>query len=219
MQLKAIVIGATGLIGTELLKQLLDHPKFKIVTVLTRRSTGVKHQKLNEVLIDFDEIEMYSDQIQGDVLFSTLGTTLKKAGSKTAQYKIDFTYQYEVAKIAAANNIPNYVLVSSMGANSKAKVFYSKMKGELDDAVQDLNFKNITIFRPSILDGARGEQRNAEQISLKLMRFLTKYIMKKYKPTKDSILAEAMIHVSLAPNQENTTQIYELDEIDRLIQQ
>lgn len=218
MQLNAIVIGATGLIGTELVQQLINHPQFETITILTRRPTGVHHEKLIEILVDFDEIEQYKANIQGDVLFSTMGTTLKKAGGKTQQYKIDFTYQYEVAQIAAQNKIPNYVLVSAIGANTKANVFYSKMKGELDEAVQQLDFTKIRIFRPSILDGNRKEKRNTEQLSLKLMRFLTKYMFKKYKPTKDSVLAKAMIDCITLLAEKKKVQIFELDEIDQLIQ-
>ena len=168
-------------------------------------------------MIDFDQLNNYREEIKGDMLFSTLGTTLKKAGGKEQQYKIDYTYQYNVAKIAFENKVPNYVLVSSMGANARAKVFYSKMKGELDEIVQQFNFKRIVIFRPSILDGDRKEKRPSEQFSLKLMRFVTKYFAKKYKPTKDSVLASAMINSILENPNKDKIQIYELDKIDQLV--
>lgn len=193
----ANVIGATGLVGEQLIKQLLDGSEFNEVRIFVRRKTGLSHPKLKEFLIDFDQPESWASLLQGDVLFSTLGTTLKTARSKENQYKVDFTYQYEFARIAAQNRIPKYVLVSSLGANSKSLVFYSRMKGELDDAVCLLPFQKIVIFRPSILDGNRKENRPAEKLSLHMMRSVSRYILKKYRPTPVPLLVERMIDFSL----------------------
>jgi uncharacterized protein YbjT (DUF2867 family) len=176
---------------------LLNHPDFKKVRIFVRRKSGITHPKLVEHLIDFDKPELWKDLVKGDVLFSTLGTTIKVAKTKENQYRVDFIYQYEFAKVAAENGISTYVLVSSMGASSKSSVFYSRIKGELEDAVSKLNFQKTIIFRPSILDGNRQEKRAGEKIGLVVSRFLTRFILKNYKPTPADILADKMILLSL----------------------
>ena len=136
----AVVIGATGLVGSELVALLLADSRFETVKVFVRRSTGRQHPKLEEHLVNFDAVETWKEQLTGDVLFSAMGTTLKQAGSKDAQYKIDYTYQYNVAKAAAENGVPQYVLISSAGASPKSRIFYSRMKGELEESVKKLTF-------------------------------------------------------------------------------
>jgi len=197
MEQEANVIGASGLVGQQLVDQLLNHPDFKKVRIFVRRKSGITHPKLEEQLIDFDTPESWERLVQGDVLFSTMGTTIKTAKTRENQYRVDFTYQYEFAKIAACNGVPSYVLVSSMGANSKSSVFYSRIKGGLEDAVSSLNFKKLIIFRPSILDGNRKEKRAGEKVGLVISRFITKFILKKYRPTPVDVLASKMIRLSL----------------------
>jgi uncharacterized protein YbjT (DUF2867 family) len=193
----ALVIGATGLVGEQLVLLLLDHPEFEKVVVFGRRKSGLDHPKLEEKLIDFDQPESWKDSVKGDVAFSSLGTTIKTAKTKENQYKVDFTYQYEFARAASQNAVPAYVLVSSLGADSKSSVFYSRMKGELDEAVAKLPFRKTIIVRPSILDGNRKEKRPMEKISLAIMRGLTKIVLKKYRPTPVDLLAARMISLSL----------------------
>lgn len=193
----ANVIGATGLVGEQLVLQLLEYPEFEKVVVFGRRKSGLNHPKLVEEIIDFDRPESWAALVKGDVLFSTLGTTIKTAKTKANQYRVDFTYQYEFAKAASQNGVPVYVLVSSLGADSKSSVFYSRMKGELDEAVSRLPFQKTIIVRPSILDGNRKEKRPAEKVSLAIMRALTKVILKKYRPTPVDLLASQMIRLSL----------------------
>lgn len=107
---KAVIIGATGLVGKALVKKCLDSELFGEVVILVRRNSGIKHPKLREHIIDFNDFTEYKTHISGDVLFSCMGTTLKQAGSKKSQYKVDFTYQYQAAVAAKKNNIPTYVL-------------------------------------------------------------------------------------------------------------
>lgn len=197
MGLVANVIGASGLVGHELLVQLLDHPEFEKVRIFVRRATGIDHPKLEEQIIDFDRPESWKPLVKGDVLFSTLGTTIKTAKTKENQYRVDFTYQYEFAKAASENGVQTYLLVSSIGANPKSSVFYSRMKGELEDAVAKLPFQKLFIIRPSILDGDRKEKRAGEKVGLILSRFLTKFILKVYRPTPVDLLASKMIRLSL----------------------
>ncbi len=194
---KAIVIGGTGMLGSELVKLLLENQDFSEVVSMVRRASGVIHPKLNEQLIDFEKPEEWVNFVTGDVLFSTLGTTLAQAKTKEAQFKVDFTYQYTVAEIASKNHVPVYVLVSSAGADSKSAVFYSNMKGKLDDAVKALPFKVIAILRPGQLDGNRTENRTGEKMALSVVYALNKLgILRKYRPIQAADVAKAMITAS-----------------------
>ncbi|HRN27810.1 MAG TPA: NAD(P)H-binding protein [Ignavibacteriaceae bacterium] len=210
----AIVIGATGLVGSYITLKLLDDSRYSKVKVFVRNSLEVKHPKLEEHIVDFEKLDLWKDEIKGDELYSALGTTIKKAGSKNAQYKIDFTYQYETAKAAAKNGVKSYMLISSAGANYKSSNFYLRMKGNLDEKVQLLNFKKIRIFRPSILVGLRSEKRVGESIGIKIAGLITRIIpaLKRYKPIKASIVAEAMI-VSANQNKSDKIKIYHPEEI------
>ena len=149
--LTALVIGATGATGTELVQQLMDDSRYTSVVVFSRRPLLVTGASLTTHIVDFDNPQAWAHLVKGDVLFSALATTLKQAGSQKEQYKIDYTYQYQTAAIAAANGVAKYVLVSAMGANAKSWLFYPRIKGELDNAASALPFKQIHIFRPGFL--------------------------------------------------------------------
>jgi uncharacterized protein YbjT (DUF2867 family) len=197
MKKTALVIGATGLVGNELVHQLLADDRFGAVLVFVRRSMGISHSKLQEFIINFDEPQSWSHLVKGDVLFSALGTTLKKAGSKEAQYKIDHDYQYNFAQAAAQNQVPVYVLVSSAMASVSSRIFYTRMKGELERDIQLLPFQAIHIMQPGMLQGNRKENRPGEKIGLYVIRLLNKMgIALKQKPVPASIVAKAMINVS-----------------------
>ncbi|MBT3386177.1 MAG: NAD(P)H-binding protein [Prolixibacteraceae bacterium] len=215
MNLTVNVIGATGLVGKQLVQQLLENNNFEKVRIFVRRKTGIEHPKLEQQIIDFKNEETWKKLLTGDVLFSTLGTTLKQAGSKEKEYEVDFTFNLNFAKVAKENGIPNYVLVSSVGANSKSQIFYTRMKGELDDAVARLGFENLVVLRPSSLTGDRKEKRMAEIISIPIANFLTRFMMKKYRPIKDEIVAQAMINSVLNPAQDKT--IWEGSEVFELV--
>ena len=191
------IIGASGLVGHKLVDQLLNRADIEKIRVFVRRKAGIIHPKIEEQLIDFRKPENWKHLVQGEIIFLTLGTTIKKAKTKENQYLVDFTFQYEFAKAAAENGVRTCVLVSSMGANPKSSVFYSRMKGELEEAIEQLNFKKLLIFRPSILDGDRQEKRAGEKVGLILSRFLTKFILKAYRPTPVDVLVAKMIRLSL----------------------
>ncbi|MEY3738790.1 MAG: hypothetical protein RL544_1568, partial [Bacteroidota bacterium] len=133
--LTALVFGATGATGSELVAQLIEDNHFSSVVVFSRRSLSITHPKLTCHIVDFDNPQLWAHLVQGDVLFSTLATTLKQAGSQKEQYKIDYTYQYQTAETAANNGVGAYVLVSAMGANANSRFFYPRIKGQLDKAV------------------------------------------------------------------------------------
>ncbi len=215
MEKKAILIGATGLVGSHVLQLLLSDERYESVKVLHRRSTGTSHPKLTEHIIDFDDQESWKPLVTGDHLFSTLGTTLKKAGSKDAQYKIDYTYQYNFAKIASENGDSSYALVSSLGANPDSGSFYPRIKGELDEAVQKLSFDNTLILRPSFLDGSRDEFRLGERIGIAIAKVVCKIPgLKKYHPIKAETVAKAMIE---GLNSKQSKHIFEAQDIHSLV--
>lgn len=214
MNLTANVIGATGLVGKQLVSQLLENEHFGKVLIFVRRDSGLSHPKLEQLIVDFADEKTWAKKLTGDVLFSALGTTLKQAGSKENQYEVDFTFNLNFAQKAKANGIENYVLVSSIGANSKSALFYTRIKGELDDTVANLGFENLTILRPSYLSGERDEKRWMEELSLPVVGFVTKLILKKYRPISGETVAKAMINGVLKPHPEKT--IWEADEVFEL---
>jgi len=213
----AIIIGATGLVGNMLLQQLLQNENYGKIKIFVRKKIDLQHEKLEQQIIDFENPEKLKQFITGDELFSVLGTTLKKAGSKDAQYKVDYTYQYEFAKIASENNVKSYFLVSSAGANENSRSFYMKMKAELDRDVQKLQFKNIQIFRPSALAGKRKETRITEILVVKIGTFLARLFPKfrKYRPIHGYIVARGLVNLANNQKAEEKTRakIYQYEEI------
>jgi uncharacterized protein YbjT (DUF2867 family) len=194
----AIVLGASGLVGTELVQQLLNTTEFEKVKIFVRRSLGISNSKLEEQLIDFENLSAWKNDLVGDTLFSCMGTTLKTAGSKEKQYLVDYTYPYQCIEAAIQNGIKQIILVSSIGAKASSSNFYLRMKGELEEAIKKLNPSNFIVFRPSILDGNRLESRPAEYLALKIMRILGKLpFLKKYAPTLVRDLAASMIRLAL----------------------
>ena len=213
----AIVIGATGLIGKHLTNLLFDNPDYSTVKVFVRRSLNTSNPKLEEHLVNFDKIDNWKSIITGDDLFSAMGTTIRKAGSKEAQYKIDVTYQYEFAKTAAENGVSSYFLVSSSGANAKSKLFYMRIKGELEEKVKLLPFNKIRIFRPSLLIGERDEKRFGEKAAERLLKIVVPLFpfLKNQRPIEGEKVARAMI-VSANEDDKERIKIFEPLEIFRL---
>lgn len=214
MNLTANVIGATGLVGKQLVNQLLEHENFEKVRIFVRRDTGIQHPKLEQQVVDLAKEETWAKNLTGDALFSALGTTLKQAGSKEKQYEVDYSFNLNFAQKAKENGIENYVLVSSIGANSKSNIFYTRIKGELDDAVAKLGFKNLVILRPSSLTGDREKTRWIEKMSIPVVRFVTQFVFKKYRPISGETVAQAMINAALKPDPEKT--VWEADEVFEL---
>ena len=216
-RLTANVIGATGLVGKQLVNLLLENNRYSKVRIFVRKDMGITHSKLEQQIVDFGNPETWERHLTGDILFSALGTTLKKAGSKEKQYEIDVSYNLNFALKAKVNGVEAYVLVSAVGADSGSRLFYNRIKGELDDAVSGIGFKKLTILRPSALSGKREESRWAERVSIPVLNIITRYFLKKYRPIKDTIVARAMINASLRPPAEKI--IWTADEIFALAEE
>ncbi|WP_295223210.1 NAD(P)H-binding protein [uncultured Chryseobacterium sp.] len=194
--MKALVIGATGATGKDLVNLLLQDQDFDEIKVFVRKPIDIQNDRLKVYVVDFEKPEEWKNEIKGDVAFSCLGTTLKAAGSKEAQRKVDFDYQYEFAKAAKENNVEDYILVSSYGANPKSKIFYSRMKGELEDAVKKLHFTKITIFKPGMLE-RKDSDRPGEVLGSRIIKFANRLgLLESQKPLPTNVLAKAMINSS-----------------------
>jgi hypothetical protein len=205
-KLRAIVLGATGATGQELVKQLLHNSNYSEISVFTRKTFSIDHEKLNKNKIDFSKLYNYKALVIGDVFFSALGTTLKEAGNKQKQYLVDYTYQYEFAKMASDNGVENYSLISSTGANEKSVFFYPKIKGSLEKSVKKLNFKKIQIFQPPMLIRQPELMRAGEKIGIKVFKGLNKIgILNSQKPLHFGDLAKKMIAESLLKQKHRLT--------------
>ena len=193
-KLHAMVLGATGATGQELVKRLLNDSYFDKVSVFIRGILNIEHKKLVKHKIDFSRIKEYKPLVSGDILFSAFGTTKKDAGSKRNQYLIDYTYQYEFAKMASENGVTFYSLVSSAGANEKSPFFYPKIKGELEVSVKKLLFYKIQIFQPPILIRQPELIREGERIAINILKKFNKIgILKSQKPLLVDDLAKKMV--------------------------
>jgi uncharacterized protein YbjT (DUF2867 family) len=209
----ALVLGATGLIGTTLVKLLLEDESFEKVKVLVRRQFDMQHQKLIVESVDFDNANNFKEKIgKGDVIFCCIGTTLTNMnGDKVAYRKVDYDIAVNAAKFGLAAGYKKYLLVSSVGAKTSAANFYLHLKGEIEEAITALPFKRIDIFQPSILLGKRKEFRLGELIGKGVMQtvsFLFFGASEKYKAVTAVNVAKAMVAASKKMEEEITTHQY-----------
>jgi len=212
----ATLIGATGLIGNYLLEELLKDDFYDNIRILIRRPTEHNHPKLEKKLVDFSDAESFRLALdESDAVFCAVGTTQKKVkGDKAAYRRIDYDIPVNAARFCKTNGCNKFVLVSSVGANSKSNNFYLKLKGEVEDAVKEVGLKSVHIMRPSVLKGERKESRLGEKISNAIMSGFSFLIPSKYKPVHGSKVAKAMLVAS------KTTMegffVYEFKEIKKL---
>lgn len=200
MKLNANVIGATGLVGRYLVEELLANENFEKVKIFVRKNSGIQHLKLEQKIVDFSDPESWKSELRGDILFSALGTTLKQAGSREKQFEVDYTFNLNFAQQAKNNGIEKYVLVSSVGANANSRIFYTRIKGQLDEAVAKIGFDKLAILRPASLTGGRQNKRPIEEITVPMLNLITKFVLKKYRPIHGKTVAKAMINAALIPS-------------------
>lgn len=191
--MKAIVLGATGAVGLDLVEMLLKDDTFSEVEVFVRRAMPIENGKLITRIVDFKKPSEWQDMVKGDVVFSCMGTTLKAAGSKERQYEIDYTYQLEFAQAAHSNGVAAYILVSSAMANANSKLFYTRMKGELEEAIHQLHFQKEVIMRPPSLI-RKNTTKTDEKVTVAVLKVLnTLGLFKKQRPMPTEVVAKAMI--------------------------
>ncbi|KJS87675.1 MAG: oxidoreductase [Peptococcaceae bacterium BICA1-8] len=191
----ALLVGASGLVGGKLLNFLLASPEYTKVLILVRKPLGVKHPKLEERVIEFEDLAQYKDCFKVQDVFCCLGTTIKKAKTQEAFKRVDMDYPLEIAKITSEMGAKKFLVVSSMGANPKSTIFYSRMKGLLEQKLTEVGIGSLHIFRPSLLLGDRKEFRFGEKVSGFLtigLSFIFVGSLKKYKPIKAKAVALAM---------------------------
>ncbi|MBN2348681.1 MAG: NAD-dependent epimerase/dehydratase family protein [Bacteroidales bacterium] len=197
--MNVLFAGATGLTGKFLLHLLLQKKEVDKVHLLLRRSINSNHPKVAEHVIDFNSLELFSIKDRVDVVISTLGTTMKKAGSKEAFYRVDHDYIVELASWAKKNQVPTFIYISSIGASSKSFVsFYLRVKGETEEDIQKLNLDFTFVLRPSLLVGPRDEHRPLEVWSEKVFKVIKPLMVGKLKsqmPVHASQVANAIFKV------------------------
>lgn len=192
----ATIIGSTGLIGGHLLELLLKDETFSTVRILIRRPVEIAHSKLEKKLVDFTDLESFRLALEGtDVIFCTIGTTMKKMkGDKAAYRKVDYDIAVNAAKLGKACGCEKYVLVSAVGADSKSRNFYLQLKGEIEEAVEASGIEAVYVLRPSLLIGNRKEFRLSEKLATWLMPLFAFLLPTKYRPVKASEVAKAMLN-------------------------
>jgi uncharacterized protein YbjT (DUF2867 family) len=209
----ATLVGATGLIGSYLLEELLNDPYFDTVRILIRRPIDITHPKLEKKIVDFNDSDSLLVALSNsDVLFCSIGSTMKKVkGDKEAYRKIDFDIPVKLARFCKMTDCEKFILVSSAGANSKSRNFYQHLKGETDEAVKTVGLKTIHIMRPSLLLGERKEFRLGENIGKAVMTGLSFLIPEKYKAIQGKDVAKVML--VLAKKNEKGVFVHENKEI------
>jgi uncharacterized protein YbjT (DUF2867 family) len=196
---KAVIVGASGLIGSELLDLLLQSSEYQEVLVLVRKELPIANSKLVQLIIDFDNLDKYTDAITGHALFSCLGTT-KAITPNVEQYrKIDHDYPVQLAQIAHQNGIKQFHLVSAIGADKKASGFYLKLKGETERDIEKVGLKTLHIYQPSLLTGRTKNTRVMETVFTVLMKVIDPLLiggLAKYRSIPAAIVARAMFKQS-----------------------
>lgn len=195
---RVLLCGATGLVGRECLRLLLADPSFERVVVLTRRALasdmidGPDPAKLDAHVIDFDRLSAFADLFRVDQVMCALGTTIKQAGTRERFRQVDFGYPSTMARMGVEQGAEHFLLVSSAGASARSRIFYSRVKGELEEAVFALPYRSITVIRPSLLVGERSTIRLGEEIATRLSFLMPP----KYKPVSARAVAAALTEMA-----------------------
>lgn len=200
---KAVVAGASGLVGMKLVEQLLDHEDYILVQVLVRKKLPLHHPKLKQTMVDFEKLDRYVNEVEGDDLFCCLGTTIKKAGSQEAFRKVDYEYPVRLSRWAEQKGMKKFLVISALGADLHSSIFYSRVKGEMEAAVKSVDLQAIHIFQPSLLLGKREEFRLGERLAVifsPLMCLLMVGKLKRYRPIEADVVAKGMLAAAQLPS-------------------
>jgi uncharacterized protein YbjT (DUF2867 family) len=195
----ALLAGATGLVGRHLLRLLLDDRAYERVTAVVRRGLPVSHKKLVQREIDFDLLADLGNVPRVHDVFCCLGTTMRKAGSEDAFRRVDLGYVRELARVAHRHRAAQFLLVSAIGADPASRIFYNRVKGEAEDAIRQVAFEGVHVFRPSFLVGQRAEFRPRERIGIAAFRMVSPLMvgpLRQYRPIQAETVARAMVRVA-----------------------
>lgn len=214
--MKATIIGATGLIGSQLLEYVLRDKSFSEVVILVRRKFENTHPKLKVQQIDFSDLQSFdSSIIPGSIIFCAVGTTKNKVKGDLEKYRsIDYDIAVNAAKFGLEKGCKSFILVSSIGANSKSSNFYTRLKGEIEERISSLQYPSFQVFRPSILLGNRKEFRFGEKIAKYVMSLFSFVMPDKFKPIQSKNVALAMLNAS--KEKKKGTYVYTYKEIKDL---
>ncbi|MFC3884363.1 oxidoreductase [Bacillus songklensis] len=199
-QKSAVLLGATGLVGRELLSLLLQSNVYSQVTILVRNKLLIQHEKLRQVEINFDELHKYEDEFNVDDVFCCLGTTMKKAKTKANFLKVDYEYPLAAAKLAEKKRARNFLTITAIGADLRSPIFYNKVKGQTEEDICNLYIRSTHFFRPSLLLGQRSEFRLGEKIGEYVLKSISLCLIgkwRKFKPIKAENVAKAMLEAAL----------------------
>ena len=200
MKNTAVIIGATGAVGKEILKEILGTEYYERIYVLGRNSISrlPEDDRLTKIVIDFENMRFDTSILDDADVFAALGTTIKIAGSKENQRKIDVDYTVNFAKLCE-EKVRSFNVVSAIGANSKSKNFYNSLKGELEDKLKEMNLGTLRIFQPSLLISKREDKRFLEELFMKvapIFQFVLKGKTKKYSPIEASLLGKVIVRIA-----------------------
>lgn len=196
---KALIVGATGLIGGFCLEALCDDPIYSEITAIVRRPMLKTHRNLKTVVTKFDNLERELSNLQAHDVYCCLGTTIKKAGSQEAFKKIDFSLVVTIAELMRKQGAEQFLVISAIGADKNSKVFYNRTKGKMESALQELDYPCLRIIRPSLLLGPREEFRLGEKMGVLLTPVLKPFLLgslKKYSPVQAESVAQFMVQVA-----------------------
>ena len=212
----AILFGASGLVGSNLLAQLLDHPAYDKITIVVRKPLPIQHPKLRMIIGDYAALSGLKDQIRADEVFISLGTTKKKTPDQNEYYRIDHDYPVLAASLAKENGARSVLLVSAIDADANSKIFYVQTKGKVEADIIALGFEHTYIFRPSMLVGDRKESRPMERFLIGLFSLINPLLSgswKRYHSIQVKDLAAAMIDA--ASDQTVTVKRYHWQDMQR----
>jgi uncharacterized protein YbjT (DUF2867 family) len=219
MSRTALVFGGTGLVGKQLVDQLVMDERFLKIRVFNRREVTYSNEKIDSYKVDLSDISSFKQLVSGDVLFCCLGTTIKKAGNRQNFSKIDKDLPISLASVAFDNGVDHFMVISSIGANAKSSNFYLRTKGLMEHGIRSYRFQRITIVRPSLLLGKREEFRAMERLAAQILgwtSFLFIGLLRKYKPIKAENVALAMVAMA---GMDHTRRVFETPQIFEIANQ
>lgn len=196
--MRLLLVGATGLVGQHVLELALCDERVSSVTVLARQTLN-KRPKLSPIQVDFENLPKDASWWQADAVICTLGTTMKKAGSKAVFRRVDYDYPLIIAQLAHAQGTPTYVLNSAIGADISSPFFYNRVKGELEQSLTKEGFESLTLVRPGVIDGNRNEFRVGEKVMVLTLKLIGPLLPKRWRLNPASSIAKALLEAAINP--------------------